>query len=208
MQPDDINKYCNLMEEVKRRTDAINALGSGQATTSYRATNIEFVYLQFRKILELVALGSLVANKVEFEKAYGEFSKCWNAQYLLRDMERVNPDFYPHPIVEVPSKEPGAKMEWQDKKDGFLTKKEFLKLYEKCGAIMHAGNPYGSQVDYGYYETNIQGWLNKIIGLLNSHSIRLVGDPNLYLIHMREANHKRVRHYVFAPLPKPPSESA
>jgi hypothetical protein len=201
----DIIKYCNLMEEIKRRTAVITAFGAGEAAAMYKATTVESVYLQFRKILELVALGSLVANKNEFSKAYGDFCKCWNAHYLLRDMARVNPDFYPRPIVEVPSTRQGAKMDWQDKKDGFLTKDEFLKLYEKCGAIMHAGNPYGSQVDYGYYERSIQGWLDKIIGLLNSHTIRLVNDPNIYLLHMKEDRDDKVHHYVFAPtsVPKP-----
>jgi hypothetical protein len=193
------------MEEIKRRTEVVNAFGSGGATAMYKATTIESVYLQFRKILELIALGSLVANKNEFSKVYSNFAKCWNAHYLLRDVERLNPNFYPRPIVEVPSKRPGAKMDWQDKKDGFLSRDEFLKLYEKCGAIMHAGNPYGSQVDYGYYERNIQGWLDKIIGLLNSHTIRLVNNPNLYLLHMKEDRDDKVHHYVFTPTtaPKP-----
>ena len=122
----------------------------------YKATTIESAYLQFRKILELIALGSLVANKDEFSKVYNDFAKYWNARHLLKDLERLNPNFYPRPVVEVPSKRAGTKMDLQDKKDGFLTKDEFLKLYEKCGAIMHAGNPYGSQIDYGYYERNIQ----------------------------------------------------
>jgi hypothetical protein len=205
MQQPDIIKYCNLMDEIKRRTAVIIAFGSGGAAALYKATTIESVYLQFRKILELIALGSLVANKSEFSKVYGNFAKYWNAQYLLKDIERINPDFYPRSIVEVPSTRPGTKMDWQDKKDGFLTKDEFLKLYEKCGAIMHAGNPYGSQIDYDYYEGNIQGWLDKIIGLLNSHTIRLVNDPNLYLLHMKEDRDDRVHHYVFAPIsaPKP-----
>lgn len=207
-QPDDMQqpyiiKYCNLMEEIKRRTAVINAFGAGGAAALYKATTIESVYLQFRKILELIALGSLVANKKEFAKVYGGFAKCWNAQYLLKDIERVNPDFYPRPIVEVPAKEPGVKMDWQDKKDGFLTKDEFLKLYVKCGAIMHAVNPYGSQIDYVYYERSIQGWLDKIIGLLNCHTIRLVNDPNLYLLHKKESRDDRVYHYVFAPAPGP-----
>lgn len=205
MQSTDIVKYCDLMEEVKRRTAAINAFGSGAAATLYAATTIESVYLQFRKMLELIAFGSLVANKNEFSKVYGEFSRCWNAQLLLRDIARLNPEFYPHPIIEVPSAHPSAKMEWLDKKDGFLTQDDFLKLYEKCGAIMHACNPYGSQVDYGYYQRNIQIWLTKITGLLNSHTIKLVNDQNLYLIHMQETD-GRVHHYVFAPT-TPPNEA-
>jgi hypothetical protein len=94
-------------------------------------------------------------------------------------------------------------MDWQPKTDGFLTIDDFLKLYEKCGAIAHASNPYGSQVDYGYHEKSIQGWLDKIIGLLNCHTIRLVNDQNIYLIHMTESQDDKVHHYVFAPVPAP-----
>ncbi|MGD0137392.1 MAG: hypothetical protein ABSD28_00825 [Tepidisphaeraceae bacterium] len=201
MPEPDIIKYCNLMAEIKHRIAVINAFKSGVASALFKASTIESAYLQFRKILELIALGSLVANKNEFSKVYAEFATCWNAQYLLKDIERVNPDFYPRPIVELPAGKPGVKRDLQDKKDGFLTKAEFLKLYEKCGAIMHAGNPYGSQVDYGYYEGNIQGWFDRIIGLLNSHTIKLVNDPNLYLIHMQEPGDNKVHHYVFAPAP-------
>jgi hypothetical protein len=203
MQQSDIQKYCNLMDEVKRRTLVINAFGNRKTTTPFGTTNIECVYLQLRKILELIAFGSLVANKVEFSKAYTDFSKYWNAQYLLRDIKRVNPEFYPQPIIEKLGSKPGVKSDWEHKTDGFLTKEDFLKLYEKCGKIMHAGNPYGTQVDYAYYEKSIQDWLTKITGLLNSHLIKLVNDPNLYLIHMKEDRDELVHHYIFAPINRP-----
>jgi len=35
-------------------------------------------------------------------------------------------------------------------KEGFLTKDDFLKVYEKCGRIMHNDNPFASKVDYEY----------------------------------------------------------
>jgi hypothetical protein len=151
----------------------------------------------------LIALGSLVANRDEFSKVYNDFAKCWNAQYLLRDIERLNPNFFHDRLSKYLPNAPVSK--WNDKKEGFLTKDEFLKLYLKCGAIMHASNPYGSQIDYSYYEQNIQGWLDKIIGLLSCHTIRLLNDPNLYLVHMKDARGDRVYHYVFEPTaaPKP-----
>jgi hypothetical protein len=203
MEESGIVKYCNLMQEIKHRTAVISAFGSDKAGTPFRATTIECVYLQFRKILELIAFGSLVANRREFSKVYADFAKCWNAHYLLRDIERINPGFYPHPIAELPAGKPRVQAELAEKRDGFLTRVEFLKLYEKCGAIIHAGNPYGSQVDYGYYERNIRSWRDKIIGLLNCHTIKLVNDPNLYLLHMKEDRDNKVHHYVFKPTADP-----
>jgi hypothetical protein len=34
--------------------------------TVYKASTVETVYLQFRKIIELIAMGSIVANKEKF----------------------------------------------------------------------------------------------------------------------------------------------
>jgi hypothetical protein len=201
MKEPDIIKYCNLMEEVKKRTSVIDIFLSGSSNALYKATTIESICLQFRKILELIAMGSLVANKKAFSQIYSDFSKCWNAEYIFKDIERINPEFYPSPIIEVPSTKPGLKMDWKDKEHTeYLTKQDFVKLYKKCGAIMHSGNPYGSQVDYGYYDKNIPDWRTKIISLLNTHKIHLLNDENIYLIHMREERDNKVHHYTFAPV--------
>ena len=65
-----------------------------------------------------------------------------------------------------------------------MTKDDLILLYRKCGAIMHSGNPYGSQVDYGYYERMVGEWRGKIVNLLNAHLIHLLDDDNVYLIQM------------------------
>jgi len=193
----DLDLYVSLMNEVKKRTTAITQILSKQKTTSFQATNIEFMCLQIRKILELISLGSLVANKKEFESEQIKYQKYWHAERILNDIERLNPDFYPRPIIEIHSNRPNVKNDLIDKTDGFLTKTEFIKVYEKCGKIMHADNPFGSKVDLDYYEKQIADWLNKLIGLLNSHMIRLKGHDNFYLIHMHEERDDLVHGYNF-----------
>jgi hypothetical protein len=198
MKSDDIQKYLALMGEIKRRTAVIDAFSLGLTHAVYKATTIESIYLQYRKILELIALGSLVAQKDVFSTAYADFAKYWNAELLVKDMERLNPKFFPDPIIQQPSARPGVKMDWLARKDDFLTRDDLIKLYKKCGAIMHSGNPYGSQVDFGYYEKMVGHWRSRIVNLLNAHLIRLVGDPNLYLVQMG-ASDAPPTHHVFAP---------
>ncbi|MFZ2863766.1 MAG: hypothetical protein WA440_03365 [Ignavibacteriaceae bacterium] len=185
------------MTEVKRRTTAITEIRNKTKSTSFQATNIEFCCLQTRKILELIALGSLIANKRHFEEQKIKFEKFWHAELILKDIERLNPNFYPSPIKENPHSNPTIKMDWQELKEGYLTKEDFLKVYEKCGKIMHADNPFGSKTDLDYYEKQIDIWINKIIRLLNSHLIKLVDDTNLYLIHMQEERDDKVHVYTF-----------
>jgi hypothetical protein len=205
MEPDAVQKYCGLMAEIKRRIAVIDAFTDGIAHAVYKATTIESIYLQFRKILESIALGSLVANKAVFSALYQDFAKYWNAELLVKDIERVNPRFYPRPIAQKPSERSGIKMDWEARGDDFLTTGDLIKLYKKCGAIMHSGNPYGSQIDFAYYEKNIPYWRERIVNLLNSHLITLVNDPNVYLIQMGTATARP----TYTPFePEPPRENA
>jgi len=65
-KPPDIDLYCGVMEEIKRRSAVVGSFLNGKSSTIYKATSIESACLQVRKILELIALASLVANKTEF----------------------------------------------------------------------------------------------------------------------------------------------
>lgn len=198
----EIQKYCDLMKEIKRRTSVIDFFLWGSGHALYQAATIESICLQLRKILESIAMGLLVANKDEYSEVCANFATHWNAEYLIGDVERVNPNFYPEPITEEPSSREEVKSDWKKRKSDYLTKEDFIKVYKKCGAIMHAGNPYGSRVDYSWYEKSLPRWRQQVINLLSSHTIRLVNDSNLYLIHLEEDRDERVHYYVFTPAHK------
>ena len=99
--------------------------------------------------------------------------------------------------MEIPSSVPGVVNEFHDVKEGYLTKDDFVKLYEKCGALMHAENPYGSKKDISYYEKNIRIWMQKIVILLNNHMVHVVNEKWFYLVHMKEEGTDEVRGYIF-----------
>ncbi len=200
MHEKDISLYCDLMEEIKKRIAVIQFFSAEKSATPYKATTIETTCLQIRKVLELIALGSLVANKKEFSKFYDEFGKMWNAKFILRDIKKVNPSFYPQPVVEKESGDPAVKNHLDNLKSGYLNEKRFVKVYEKCGAIMHADNPFGSKIDYSYYEKNIPIWVTEIMALLNNHYIKLVNSKNMYLVHMKEDRDNKVHAYTFSPV--------
>lgn len=199
MKKPDINLYCDVMEEIKRRTSVIDFFLSGKGHALYEPTTVESISLQIRKILELIAMASLVANKKEYEKVYSHFANAWNAEYLLKDLNRINRDFYPKPVIEQPSDDPRIKCRLADREDDYLTKAEFIKVYKKCGAIMHASNPVGRRINYEYYKQAIPNWRQRIKNLLNTHQIRLVNQKGFYLIHMKEDQDNKVHFYEFAP---------
>lgn len=97
----------------------------------------------------------------------------------------------------MPSTRPSVKNELQNKTTGFLTREGFVKVYEKCGKMMHANNPFGSKADLEYYTAKIPEWEDLIIGLLNNHIIHLKGVEGFYVIHMQEDGRDDVRGYFF-----------
>jgi len=197
MKDKERQKYADVMNEIKRRTKVIYSFLNGERNAMYNIVDTELICLQIRKILELIALGSLVANKRIFLKRIQNLQKMWNAKYILNDIEKLNPDFYPKPIFEKPSEQDGVKNDLIEIKEGYLTKKDFIEVYDKCGKILHAENPLGNGIDYKYYEKNIPIWMDKIKKLLNSHTIKLLNDKNMYLVHMQEDGKEGSTVYVF-----------
>jgi hypothetical protein len=191
-----MTQYRALMKEIKLRINVIDHLHSGRGNSLYVPTTTESMCLQIRKVLELIAFGSLIANKDLYAKVYANFAKSWNAKLLLKDLRRLNQNFYPRAIHEVQPDPPDIGDHFIDRNDA-LTQDEFIKIYDKCGAIMHADNPFGSKVDYTYYRDSILVWLEKIMHLLNSHAVRLVDDSHFYLVHMKEDGHDEVSVYKF-----------
>jgi hypothetical protein len=195
----DGGKYCNLMEEVKLRINVVTYFLSGQGYALYQPATLESMCLQIRKILELVAFGSLVANKEAYTAVFTKISRAWNANDILVELEKVNPDFYPVPIVELPSGIPGVQMRHEKRVGDYLDETEFKEVYGRCGAMAHAANPYGKGIDYGYYARMLPEWRTRIMNLLNAHNIQLLGNPGIYLIHMTEHGDDRVKFYRFQP---------
>ncbi|QIR76220.1 hypothetical protein FA592_08225 [Sulfurospirillum diekertiae] len=197
MKDKEREKYASVMNEIKRRTNVVYAFLNGERNAMYQAVNIELMCLQIRKILELIALSSLVANQKIFLRQVQNLKKMWNAKLILKDIERLNPDFYPNPIYEKPSDLEGVENDLINIKEGYLNKEDFIKAYDACGKILHAENPLGHKIDYKYYETNILIWMGKIKLLLNCHTIKLLNDNNLYVVHMQEQGKESSTVYVF-----------
>ena len=170
-------KYADCMEEIKRRTEVIRGFLSGSCSAMYVQTTAESVCLQVRKILELIALASIAANKDEYEKHRKNFHADWNAKKILAGLEKVNPNFYPKPTKQVIDEETGTVVETVPVDSGYLTKSEFASLYRKCGAILHARNPFSrSDQDIRSFLNQVPQWMERIRVLLNHHEVQLVDE--------------------------------
>ena len=189
MNQPNIALYCDLMMEIRFRADSIVKLQKPIPEMIPDFVRVECLILQVRKILELIALGSMVLNKSKYMKAYEGFERHWHADRILKDIARVNPDFYPRPAKQTTTEIEGLNHHHltfiEETDSSYLWKKDFGKVYEKCAGLLHAQNPFGTTRDYAYYERSVGNWMTKIEALLSIHVIRLVDDENFYLVHMK-----------------------
>ena len=192
MNSPEITKYCNLMEKIKVRMGVFDFFVTGEGHALYKPTTAESACLQLRKILELIAMASLIANKDAYSKVHRNFKKHWRVSLLFKDLEKLNPGFYPRPVILVPPENPQADIQFNDRVGDFMTKEEFIKAYKLCSAILHSENPYAKDIDYNIYEEKLAGWGQKIVNLLDLHRISLLDNKESYLVQMNNATDGRV----------------
>jgi len=185
-----VDKYCDLMREVKDRTYAINRILKERANLGFMPIHVEVVYLQYRKILELIAFGSLVANFDVYSQARASYARDWHARRIVEAIEKLNPNFYPEPVNQVDTPGERASVRLDKVTEPYLSLEEFIKLYEICGGVLHSENPYGDNYKYSMLYKEASTWGAKIRNLLNAHQVRLVGDDGFYLIQMAAENKK------------------
>lgn len=190
---ENLQLYLNQMALIKIRQAVIEKIINKRTTTGYLYSDIEICVLELRKIIELIAMGSLVSNVDKYSEVYDKYQKAWNARLIFQDIERINPRFYPEPI-EI--KRTGEYDEFVLASTDYLTKDDAKKLYEKCGAFLHEDNPFKSKHDVSFYESSIPVWNVKIVNLLNRHLVHLY-DDNMYFVVMKSEIDGKPRGNIF-----------
>jgi len=189
----DIQMYIFCMEEIKRRINVISEFLDSKATTGQPITDIEFLCLQFRKVLEFIALSSLSANREQYEKARDKFKTDWHVARIIKQVEKINPSFYPRPTRQVVDQATGRVIRTEDIDEGYLTRDEFCHVYDECSGHLHAYNPYSFQgSDLDELRARFGEWKDKIVALLNHHQVQLVDDPRQLWVLMQSKDDGKI----------------
>lgn len=191
--------YCSCMEDVKRRLAVVNTMAKRSLTIGSEDFDYEFVALQLRKSLELIAFASMTANKKLYAKAHANFANHWKAKTMLSSLDRIHLGFYPQPIFLDHVKESGAK-HFDHVKDGYLTKDDFVTLYDLCSEVLHTWNPFTSKKRYIDFKRSVSEWSQRITRLLKLHLMRFVDRDEVWVVEMESDPDKKVRAFISAPI--------
>ena len=165
--------YLTQMQEIKHRAAYIKTCMPG----NIGRIEVENLALQVRKIIELVAFSqiSIHLRKYKDRRSYigDNYEEDWNARSIFNNVKRLNPDSYPIPINPAFQVKPdGTKHFELLDKSSYLSKSQLLKLYDRCGGLLHADNPWkehGSKCDN--FKKDLPEKLELLKNLLNYHAI-------------------------------------
>ncbi|MGS1032958.1 hypothetical protein [Burkholderia glumae] len=137
-------------EAANRLADAATFLES--FTNGCSAAYLEASALQLRKGLETLAFAAIAPN----ESAYAahraklvknpDFTRDYHAKWIFNDLAKINPDFYPLPLLPIKNITPAGSLNnhfyFDRKESGYLSKTDFISVYDRLGKHLHARNPW------------------------------------------------------------------
>jgi len=193
--PSEILRYVICMEEVNTRIKVIEDAPSSLGRVNFIDPRSEIIAVQYRKILELIAFGSLIANRAKYSLAYRNYTSHWKAKELLDNLKIINPKYYPIPLKPAVLQRNGTKHFGAVTKN-YLTEEQFISLYDDCGSILHTHNPYKLHNPKRFSPDSITKWTKYIKGLLNVHLARLF-DVEGWVVYMNYDNTGKVHAFPF-----------
>lgn len=180
-----IEMYLEIMYEFKQRILLVGTMCENMYMVNKSASivEIENICLQIRKLLELIAMSSLIMNKKAFEEVGQKFEKMWNAKYILKDIKRIHENYFPISISGTLHEDYDGKMKMDDIDYEVLTEEDFCSIYDKCGKALHVPNPFlSNDTMIKEFWDNIPKWLDLILLTMNKHIVFLYGTDLAYAV--------------------------
>ena len=186
-----MRKYAVFMEEIKRRHHVCEIVLGGiklrGSLIGYLEADLDLLYLQLRKILELIMFASVVAHRITNTGLRAEAEREYNAGRLVAWIEKINPNFFPVAKEDVGRAADGTRnvRDLDQTAIPTLTKAELKTSYSRaCGDFAHAQRAYsyGNQSEKQRHVEFVRGHLNKISALLNHHWVHLTDDVCLAVV--------------------------
>lgn len=192
-------QYCGSLNDIRVRLELVRSICKGSLSAGAELLNYEIAAVNLRKVLELIAFGSLTANKAAYTAAYVGIEKKWRAKALLDDLEKIHADFYPKPL-QRPAISGGAPrhFHFEFQNTGFLTRDEFIELYDVCSKVIHTRNPFAADTTVDFRITVVE-WAERIEKLLSFHLFRLSGMSQIWIGELVAPSDGKSHIYIASP---------
>ncbi|MFL9910452.1 hypothetical protein [Paraburkholderia sp. RL17-337-BIB-A] len=145
--------YRTHMLEFKMRLQRAESISQSKSPmTGLVALDVEFCFLQIRRMVELITFSAALSEEARYKKLreiqkterkrdHGDHTKAWEAAEILKRLSKMGVHALPIPIKAIARTGPGT---WHlDRSNIAVTHGRLIEIYKKCGGFLHAKNPLG-----------------------------------------------------------------
>jgi hypothetical protein len=145
--------YRTQMADAKLRILAVEkVLASSKPATGYAALDMEFCFLQIRRVIEAVTFGAMIREELRYialcgieknanARDHGDAAKDWQAPEILKRLVSLSPHVLPIPHKDGREVSPG--LIHFDQKEIEVNHARLIDLYARSGGFLHAKSPVG-----------------------------------------------------------------
>lgn len=149
--------YRKQMIEVKRRLTSIDRILGAKKGTSRTLTvdyDNEFMWLQLRKVVELVAFSAIAADKERYitlrhqQDLNANYQNDWRAEKIFGHLSNINPRFLPQPCGQIQDQVDGTKHIEGLAEAQQATRERLVSIHQTAGEYLHVGNPFTPNTEH------------------------------------------------------------
>lgn len=150
-----------------------------------------------RKALETIAFASIAPNKVKYQSYRSradnnpDFKKDYKASSIIKTLSKINPDFYPVPLLPAKQLQNGT-WHFERKTENIFDKKLFIALYDKLGRYLHADNPWSGDKAWENFALGLTEGIYLIRNMLELY-FTVIRTPEFSGVWVLEKNNNVVR---------------
>lgn len=139
------------MAEAKLRLLAAERVSDSSRTlTGLPSLDMEFCFLQIRRVIEAIAFSAMVREEQRYgkhreqqrqqnQRDHGNPSKDWHAPEILKRLVSLSPHALPIPIAKATRQSSG--LVHFDRHQISVNHDRLIEMYERCGGYMHGKSP-------------------------------------------------------------------
>jgi len=154
IKPHDL--YVQQMLETKRRFRAIDRiLGAKKPLTLDMEVDNESVFLQIRKIVELITFSAIIADEQRYQRSRqldsvlnpkdkGDYTLDWKASDILVRLSKISPYFLPRPLGKMTVQSDNVKN--FDEPTAKSSHDRLIEIYKTANGFAHIPNPYKANI--------------------------------------------------------------
>lgn len=182
--------YCDIMEELKARVTTMSEVAWQLSPPSTDIENrhshfmFEGLYLQLRKVCELLSRGMLVVQSADPAFPFRKFQKEYRADKIFNEIQKINPLCFPRPIS--PGDWVEGNIEYVQEHAPIFDHEALKEAYIKCDGVLHAWKldvlkrPKQTELNQDF----LKSWVERLLNGLNHHVVTLPKENRHLFVQM------------------------